>query len=285
MKLAVNYSAVLLQLLQTNPELPVDYIKVPTIPFPDCWEQFHEGIIRRSLLPHLAQKGILALGHPRPEQRFDSTVLRKVLDFTRPPYLSTHLEACLEYFPEFKTNQEHDDPALRGAMAERFIQTVSDVKKAIGIPLVLENFPYYTWWWHYKLGSDPGFISEICESSACGFLLDISHAKCSAWYFNIDIHDYLAALPLNRLREIHLAGSLKRSEGLRDAHTALNEADYQLLEWLLRQCDPEIITLEYGGMPDRIQNLDGRFEPLSRNNPLELETMINRIASIIGVCP
>lgn len=283
MKLAVNYSAILLQLLQSNPDLPVDFVKVPTIPFPDCWEQFHKGITYKSILPHPAQPGVLSLGNPRPEQAFHHEIIRKVLDFARPSYLSTHLEADLEYFPDFSDSKDRYDPALRSVMAGRFLQAISDVKQFIGIPLVVENFPYYTWWRHYKMGSDPEFINEICESGDCGFLLDISHARCSAWYFHMDIRDYLAALPLKRVREIHLAGSILRPEGLRDAHTALTSSDYQLLMEILRRTDPEIVTLEYGGMPDKIQNLDGSFEPLHRNDPLELRTMIDRLAELAGV--
>lgn len=285
MKLAVNYSTVLLQLLQANPDLPVDSIKVPTIPFPDCWEQFHEGITHKNLLPHLAQPGVISLGNPRPEEAFNPVIVRKVLDLARSSYLSTHLEPRLEYFPDFCDSKDLYDPALRSAMIERFLRTIRKVKQSLGIPLVVENFPYYTWWRHYKLGSDPGFISEICETGDCGFLLDISHAQCSAWHFHMDIRDYLAALPIQRVREIHLAGSIIRPEGLRDAHTALNPTDYLILEEVLRRADPEFITLEYGGMPDRIQNIDGSFEPLHRNDPLELQTMIERITDLIRVYP
>jgi len=77
MKLAVNCSDILLELLTQDPELPVDYIKVPTIPFPECWVQFDQGEIRRKLLPHLAQPGIISLGRTNSDEQFNRVMITK----------------------------------------------------------------------------------------------------------------------------------------------------------------------------------------------------------------
>ncbi|MGE5606084.1 MAG: DUF692 family multinuclear iron-containing protein, partial [Bacteroidota bacterium] len=234
MKLAVNYSEALLSLLTEEPELPVDYIKVPTMPFPGCFSQFERGIALRKLLPHPAQPGVISLGHPSPQERFNRELVSRVIDLTNPPYLSTHLEAAVDFFPSFKNEQHRFDQDLKQAMCARFLNSIDLVKKVTGLPLVLENFPYYAWWRHYKLGSDPSFIAEVCEAGDCGFLLDIAHARCSAWNFGISVEHYLESLPLSRLVEIHLAGVSLRIEGIRDTHSKLSNEDYQLLESILR---------------------------------------------------
>lgn len=281
MKLAVNYSEALLNLLTEEPELPVDLIKVPTIPFPECFSQFERGRAFRKLLPHPAQPGVISLGHPSPQERFNRELVSKIIALTDPPYLSTHLEAALDFFPSFKNEQHRFAQGLKQEMLARFLNSIAIVKKATGLPLVLENFPYYSWWRHYKLGSEPSFITEVCEAGDCGFLLDIAHARCSAWNFGIPVERYLESLPLSRLVEIHLAGVSLRAEGILDTHTKLSDEDYQLLVSILEKTAPEIITIEYGGLPDRIVNFNNEYEPIRRNDPQELKEMIYRVAALL----
>jgi uncharacterized protein (UPF0276 family) len=283
MKLAVNYSAILVELINANPELPIDYIKVPTIPFPGCFiKQFETGAKLRPLLPHPAQLGVLALGAPQPEQRFNPQIIAEIIRRTDPAYLSTHIEARVEYFPEYQAGQHLYTSELSTVLQERILAAIADVKRQIKLPLILENFPYYTWLHHYRAGSEPEFICELCAAGDCGFLLDIAHARCSAWSLKVEVEAYLKALPLNRLREIHLAGVRKLDYGICDTHTALAELDYTLLQTVLAWAQPEIVTLEYGGMPEQITNRSGVVEPISRNDRHELEQMIFRIREIIG---
>ncbi|NLY74901.1 MAG: DUF692 family protein [Firmicutes bacterium] len=283
MKLAVNFSEALLELFDEDLGLPVDYIKVPTRPFPDSFSQFEQGRIFRRLLPHPAQPGVLSLGHPSPGERFNRDIVAKIVELTAPPYLSTHLEANVDFFPLFKHEQHHFNQELAREMLERFQSGIELVKRETGLPLLIENFPYYSWWRHYKLGSDPSFITEVCEAGDCGFLLDIAHARCSAWYFGIPVEQYLDKLPLHRLVEIHLAGTSMRVEGLRDTHTKLTAVDFQLFEFILEKATPEIVTIEYGGLPDRIVNLAAQYEPIRRNEPRELKEMIYRVAELVKV--
>ncbi len=283
MKLAVNFSQALLSLFAEDPDLPVDFVKVPTIPFPECFSQFEQGRVYRELLPHPAQPGVISLGAPSPKEQFNPELVTKIIDQTNPPYLSTHLEAELDFFPEFKNEQHHFHPELKKALLERFLTGIDRVKNATGLPLVLENFPFYSWGHHYKLGSDPSFITQVCEAGDCSFLLDIAHARCSAWNFGVSVEKYLESLPLSRMAEIHLAGVSLRVEGVRDTHTKLDEEDYQLLEFILDQTTPGIVTIEYGGLPDRIINFDQEWEPIRRNEPQELKEMIYRVLSVLGV--
>lgn len=282
MKLAVNYSDILMTLLDQDPGLPVDYIKVPTIPFPECWLQFERGGTRRKLLPHPSQSGVLALGRTEPIEQFNFDMIQKIMQLTHPPYLSTHIEARVDYFPEYREYQHQDHPRIQSVLREHFLKTINRFKETMKIPLVIENFPYYNWWRHFQTGSMPQFLTELCEAADLGFLLDIAHARCTAWHLKTDIYDYLGALPLHRLREIHLAGTqLRPREGLRDTHTVIDETDYELLRYILKKTNPNIITIEYGGMPERIRGLNEEYEPISRNNIHELTRTIERVLEII----
>jgi uncharacterized protein (UPF0276 family) len=282
MKIAVNYSKALVSLLARVPGLPIDYVKGPTSPFPGCWYQFEDPEINFPRLPHLAQLGVIFLGHPDPAQRFNLETVMRVLQCTKPPYLSTHLEAKVDFFPDIQTYQHENHLVVRKTLRSHFLTAICEVKDKVNLPLVLENFPYYSWWKHFRWGSEPEFIKDICHQSDSGFLLDIAHARCSAWHMHRDLLDYIQALPLDRLREIHLGGVLERPlEGLRDTHTPLIEDDYRLLDFLLSKIRPDMITIEYGGLPDKLMNLKQEYEPLARNSPAELETMIYRVHSIM----
>lgn len=282
MKLAVNFSSALLGLLQENPDLPVDYIKVPTIPFPQAFDQFEQGAKFRKLLPHPAQAGVLCLGHHQFDQCYNPEIITEIIERTQPQYLSTHLEVKVEYFPELRQFKRQDNPVVREGLRKRFLEAIRTVKEETGLPLVVENFPYYKWGRHFQTGAEPDFIAEICEAGDCGFLLDIAHARCSAWHLNRDWKEYLFQLPLHRLREIHLAGTQMREEGMRDTHTVLEDEDYRILHMVLAKNKPEIISIEYGGMPDRLLNLKKEYDYVWRNNPVELAEMINRVNDIIN---
>ncbi|HBE79268.1 MAG TPA: hypothetical protein DDW65_16070, partial [Firmicutes bacterium] len=82
MKIAVNYSQALLSLLAEDPNLGIDYIKAPTSPFPGSWHQFEDQGFGHASLPHLAQSGIMFLGHPDREQRFNRPAVERVIATT-----------------------------------------------------------------------------------------------------------------------------------------------------------------------------------------------------------
>ncbi len=58
--------------------------------------------------------------------------------------------------------------------------------------------------------SDPlaeaDFITALCAQTGCGILLDVNNIYLSAQNLRFDAAAYLAALPLDRIGEIHLAG-------------------------------------------------------------------------------
>ena len=98
---------------------------------------------------------------------------------------------------------------------------------------------------HYLV--DPAFISQVVQEADCHFLLDLAHARVSAWMRGQPVRDYVQELPLDRLVEIHVSGPRPAaSDGrLVDAHESLQEKDYALLEWVLNLTRPMAISLEY----------------------------------------
>jgi hypothetical protein len=279
MKLAVNFSDVLLALLKEDPNLPIDYIKVPTESFPNSFEQYYVGKIFRPLLSHVSQPDVLELLHIYKEKRINIPLLTKILELSAPLHLSTHVNSRIEFFPEFAHSQHGYDPKLADSIKTRFLETIQIYRANFQVPLIIENFPYYSFAYECRIGSDPEFISELCRTADCDFLLDISHARVSADFFKMDIFQYLDQLPLQRTKEIHVSGTLQfEGEGfLWDAHTELEPFDYDLLSYVMQKANPKVITIEYGGFPNYQKTLEGGYLVLNRNDSVQLMNMINRI--------
>jgi uncharacterized protein len=80
---------------------------------------------------------------------------------------------------------------------------------------------------HYSHSCEPTFITEVLGRVNTDMLLDIAHAGVSASRFGRDIKDYLAELPMECVKQLHISGEDKT---LRDAHEPLQTEDYKLLE-------------------------------------------------------
>jgi uncharacterized protein (UPF0276 family) len=114
----------------------------------------------------------------------------------------------------------------------------------------------------------------LIEETGCGLLLDVSHAQLAAHYLGVDVRRYIEALPLDRIREIHVTG-VQRFEGrwvelahqigvapdviqhfaghLVD-HLPITDEGWTFVEWALEQVrngawgQPYVVTFEYGGV-------------------------------------
>jgi hypothetical protein len=120
----------------------------------------------------------------------------------------------------------------------------------------------------------PEVIATVVRQSGCGFLLDLSHARLAAPSHEVDERAYLARLPVERIREMHVTGlqvfdeiwinrlrqggadpkQIARFTGRRYDHLPLLEEDWNWVAWAIEQIHttawrtPEIVAFEYGGV-------------------------------------
>ncbi len=106
----------------------------------------------------------------------------------------------------------------------------------------------------YDFEVQPDRITEVVSETGCGLVLDTGHARVSAARLGLDAHDYLARLPLNQLVEVHVSGPRVRDGRLVDAHEPLEEIDYALLDWVLKQARPQLVALEYTREADALRD-------------------------------
>ena len=96
-------------------------------------------------------------------------------------------------------------PAYTAATLARVCAHVDEVQNALGRTLLLENPSSYLQW-QESTYSEAQFISEVLQRTGCGLLLDVNNVHVTCVNHHLNSLDYLAALPLEAVGQIHLAG-------------------------------------------------------------------------------
>lgn len=249
-RLGCNYSEALLELLDETIDCfdyKVDYIKIGA--FAEGLPELERCYTYAPLLLH-GFGWFERLGMTLTEKRLGST-LELAEDMERinclvARYQSPHIGVHALMYEQDVTSET--------AVLERMLKTATYFKEQLDVPLLMENMDYSPYYQKelqrqstLPVTVQPAFISQLIQQADMGLLLDLAHAKVSAYHLNQSVTDYLAGLPLDKVLEVHVSSSQQHPDyGQVDVHEVLTEEDYQLLIWLLKRCQPQIITLEYG---------------------------------------
>lgn len=177
---------------------------------------------------------------------------RQLLDITKTPWLSTGIGASAEPQAHRKgPYREADDDQLqsREKVVENILKHGKRLKEWAGIPLLLENFNYHATN-AYEYICEPELYTQLLDEIGCDMLLDLAHAQISA--FNMGWpgdHEYLSAMPLNKVHEIHVTRSGWQHAQRVDLHQPLEPGDLDLLGWVLERTPTEAVTLEVEELP------------------------------------
>jgi len=172
---------------------------------------------------------------------------RAMLDIAQSPWLSTGIGASAE-------PQAHRDGPYREADADQLQsrETVTEniiahgrrLQEFAGIPLLLENFNYHPTN-AYEYICEPGLFSFLIDQIGCGVLLDLAHARISAHNMGWpDSRTYLEAMPLNKIREVHITRPGWQGDQMVDLHQPLQADDFDLLGFVLDHAPVEAVTIE-----------------------------------------
>jgi uncharacterized protein (UPF0276 family) len=94
---------------------------------------------------------------------------------------------------------------------------IQQVQEFLGRRLLIENLSPYLQFAGNDL-SEWQFLAELARRADCDLLLDVNNVYVNAANHGFDPLDYLAALPLERVKEIHLAGYEQQGSFLIDTH-------------------------------------------------------------------
>jgi uncharacterized protein (UPF0276 family) len=168
----------------------------------------------------------LSIGGPAP---LDEKLVRDVRDFMEDHGIrlySEHLSYC------------SDDGHLYDLMPIPFTEEavnhvagrVRRVQDILEQRIALENVSYYTP--TDTSMSESEFVTAVLEEADCDLMLDINNIVVNSINHSYDPHEFLYAMPAERIRYFHLAGHYVEAEDLRiDTHgAAVDQQAWSLLQ-------------------------------------------------------
>ncbi len=224
--------------------LPVDFFEVS----PENYMR-RGGYVPASLeevaarYPLLTHGLTLSLGGVDPLGDDYLTELRRFLERFAPPFHSDHL--CFQGAEERMVHDLLPLPFLEEAVANTSAR-VREAQDRLGLPVVVENISYYL---------EPGaremqeaeFITRVLDASGARLLLDVNNVYVNSLNHGFDAREFLDALPLDRVAQIHVAGHQRSAEHelVIDTHGAdIVDPVYALLAHALERTGPVPVLLE-----------------------------------------
>jgi uncharacterized protein (UPF0276 family) len=206
--------------------------------------------------------------------RFDSEHVAQMArwyDWFRFPWHSDHLAFHLaqgegDDGDEDEINLNLTMPLVLDEETLRLVsQRVREVRRRIPVPFLLENNVYY----FQVEGEDyteARFLSELCNASGCGLLLDLHNLYTNCRNLGTDPYAYLVGMDLDKVMEIHVAGGMELRGFYIDAHSGASPGPvWELLDWTLPRC-PNVggITFELFGSWYEVMGEEGLKRQLAR---------------------
>jgi len=166
----------------------------------------------------------------------------RIVDAVRPPWISEHIA----FTRAGGLDVGHLTPLPFTQEAVETVATnVTAWRRCIpGVPLLLENIAYTLRLPGGEM-SEAEFIRGVVEAADCGLLLDLENVHANATNHGYDAIEFLSALPLERIGEIHLAGGLWTDGQYADTHTRpVPEESWALLTWLAPRVNIRAVIIE-----------------------------------------
>lgn len=140
--------------------------------------------------------------------------LQALAERLRPVWISDHL--CWTGVAGINTHDLLPLPLTEASLAH-VANRVRAVQDFLGRPLILENPSSYL---EFVSSTMPEceFLARLTEITGCGLLLDVNNVYVSSVNHDFDAAAYIAAIPADRVVQIHLAGHTNRGTHLIDTH-------------------------------------------------------------------
>lgn len=167
--------------------------------------------------------------------------LRELVDEIEPFAVSDHL--CWTGTAGFNSHDLLPLPYTHEAL-DVACDNIGRAQDTLGRQLLIENPSSYVVY-HASEMSEWEFIAALAARSGCGLLLDVNNIVVSAANHGFDAREYIAAIPADRVRQIHLAGHSRGRELLIDTHDQpVPDPVWLLFAHALERIDAAAIMIE-----------------------------------------
>jgi uncharacterized protein len=97
------------------------------------------------------------------------------------------------------------------------IGRIDQVQDFLGRQLVIENPSTYLSFKHSTI-PEPDFLRMLAEATGCGLLLDVNNVYVTAFNNDLDAEEYIRALPMESVAQMHVAGHQNCGTHIVDTH-------------------------------------------------------------------
>lgn len=156
----------------------------------------------------------LSLGAPEPLNREYLRELKRLADRVNPPWFSDHLcwtgahgKNLHDLLPLPYTEEAIKHAAARVREAQEFMER----------PMLIENVSSYLTYRDSTM-SEWEFLVAVAEHADCKILLDVNNIYVSSFNHGFNPQEYLNAVPVSRVWQIHLAGHTNYGDYIIDTH-------------------------------------------------------------------
>lgn len=165
----------------------------------------------------MAMHGVsLSIGSSDPLDIAYLCELKKLADRIEPEFISDHL--CWTGIAGKNLHDLMPIPYTQETILH-VVDRVRQVQDFLGRRILLENVSSYVTFAESEM-SEWEFLRTIAERSDCHILLDINNIFVSAFNHGFEPIEYIEGLPVDRVRQFHLAGHENRGDIIIDTHDA-----------------------------------------------------------------
>lgn len=198
---------------------PVDFVEIISENFMACGGRPLATLdLVRERYPVILHGVSLSLGSAEEPDRSYLQELKALADRIDPMWVSDHLcwagiggHNSHDLLPLPYTEEALDRCCVNLALAQDFL----------GQPLLIENPSSYVGFAESTM-SEWAFLAELTRRTGCYLLLDVNNVFVSGTNHQFDPREFLAGIPADRVRQIHLAGHSHGPDGmLIDTHDTL----------------------------------------------------------------
>lgn len=157
---------------------------------------------------------------------------------------------------------------------DHVVSKIHHVQEFIGRSIVLENVSSY---FDYKSSEmqEWEFLKEAAQRSGCELLLDVNNIFVSSVNQGFDPNTFLDAIPVEKIRQVHLAGPSDKGAYMIDTHDRpVRENVWQLYEKLIQKAGPLNTLIERDENIPELSELE--IEMLRAKHICEASMLSNR---------
>jgi len=168
--------------------------------------------------------------------------IKQLADQIQPEWISDHL--CFTRSGEHQLHDLLPFPYTQEAL-KHVSERVLKIQDYLNRALVIENVSSYLLFKESSM-DEADFLTELVKLTSCELLLDVNNAYVNEINHGISAQDFINRIPLESVREIHLAGFEDKGDYLIDAHNnKVAEPVWNIYENLINSTGVRPVLIEW----------------------------------------